>query len=1015
MTQPRGDDRTHAEHLTDHRLGRRAVVLGGGVVLTTAALRSTPAGRQVLDALVSPSASSRAAGSVRVERLRRPSDQLTVDVVLVGLTVTGGRTPVLDPGSSTGYLGFVLPGQSLGEAYPSGSGPAPSKAELARPTLLAFDVPPGTTVPYSVEGLLTWTGLTSRWTSDSTDRDLAASSIEAPYRLQVRPGSGLVWRHETAPHTLVDGGPVELWHSRLRVSPSAPRGTTERVTVEKALPTSLGTPLTAQDRKDVVALARTGATATGHAPVRADELILSSLGATLELHGSWPTSTTLLNWDHRAQLGRDDYVRTVRAGFLAPWAHPAALVEETWRDMTGLDANGVPRAVLRKVTTILVREPVVDTSVAFARKNPDGTVQGAPVPFTSVRCLVAKTPPLRQREIDAIKAAGHGIPVLGDGTPLRLPFRGTDWAGNEVAFSTEVRWIAADRPKAWNTWNTDEGQDRTVDLGGQATAVAPEAGGPQGCTTVPLGTATVFVGGIPDMSKAPAGRANFRPGILLFEAQVPAAQALSGIGKVVHNYAPSFLVNQANKGGVVLKAAKPVVAPTPPEASGGGVVQMPAAYQGLSTKVGAVISQTSSALVKISGGIADPAQVFGDLKLLGFVPLKEIIAITGLDAIADTVTTVVDGRQVVTQHLEPTLEKEYSAGPILFRTGPLTLDAKVAAGGGKPAEHSIDVQMTGAMVQLAELVRMPVDRLRVTSTTAAPFDLQIDLGQVDFLKELAFVQRLAEVLAPFIGANRTAPSYSRGGTVPARRALARHGELERLGAPDVDVDTTGIHLREDIAIPDVALGAFTVSGIGFGLGIDLLFAGKFVVRFNFATHEHPFAVCYGPFGGGGYTAIELTGGKLTNLEVSLMVAGAVGINLGVAAGAITASAGFVLAIPSSGPLAVTAFFRATGQLEVLGLVSLSVIFEIALKFAFSDPVVLTGTATLSLKVEVLFVSKTVTASVSKSITGGALKSPSKPTARAALEPERGLSFENVYPTQDLWDEYCRALSPRVGA
>jgi hypothetical protein len=197
-------------------------------------------------------------------------------------------------------------------------------------------------------------------------------------------------------------------------------------------------------------------------------------------------------------------------------------------------------------------------------------------------------------------------------------------------------------------------------------------------------------------------------------------------------------------------------------------------------------------------------------------------------------------------------------------------------------------------------------------------------------------------------------------------------------------------------------------GLGFGLRIDLLFAGGLLVKFNFATHEHPFQLSYGPFGGGGYTALEMSGGKVKELEVSLMVAGAAAINLGVAAGAITASAGFVLAIPSSGPLSITAFFRATGNLSVLGLVNLSAVFELVLDFVPSDPVQLTGTASLSFKVEVLFVSKTVSASVSKTLAGGAKKTGI--SGRAASTETQADSFADIYPTAVPWGQYAAAFA-----
>jgi hypothetical protein len=76
------------------------------------------------------------------------------------------------------------------------------------------------------------------------------------------------------------------------------------------------------------------------APVSADALWLSALGAWLDFHGHWTTSgyseagiQSILSWDHVAPMGRDQYVRVTYPGYLYPFGLKATLVKVTERKM----------------------------------------------------------------------------------------------------------------------------------------------------------------------------------------------------------------------------------------------------------------------------------------------------------------------------------------------------------------------------------------------------------------------------------------------------------------------------------------------------------------------------------------------------------------------------------------------------------------------------------------------------------------------------------------------------------
>lgn len=1011
-------------------LHRRGVVAAGGVLVGATTLGGTPWGRELLAAIADPDGEAarvlrRASGTV-VERIRRDADQLVLDLVHSGLdeVVTGRTVTLRASGPQPGYLGFVLPAQALGEATTHGatalSPASPAvKTELGGVCLLAFSVPVGAEIGYDIASLLDWSGLQPKW--DGAGRSL----IEAPYRFSVRPSGTTVWRHDPEPRVLLDAGgrPVartELWHTRLGVPSNQHRSARLRVVGTYA--TGLKLAVDATDRAAIRALADTDTVSSSKAPVVADEFVLSSLGASVDLHGRWPKSAgSLVSWDHRTTLGRDQYVKTVNRGYLMPWGHPAVLVEETWRRMRlrGTGSAARPAAVLEKTITLVVTDPVVDTEVVAARTI-NGTTGGSRLPFRSVRCTVRTSPPLRERELSTLKNSG-GLPFLAEtGVHLRLPFVGLDWEGREVPLSSVVGFLPAGlekKPGIVVAWNSAEPAEQTVDLGGRQVALVPSGGAP-GSTSMQVGTARTLIAYVKPEVSGPLRRAPFRPVFSTLEVAVPAVSALASTqgtapagrraepAATTHTWPAAYVKDQNNKGGVYLRPKTPIGAPSGPDLTG-GLGSLPQVYQGLSTKVGAVLAASQKAFDQLADGVSTASQIYDDLTLFGRIPLAEIIVDGGLGALPTAITTVVEQRQTVTTKLTPKLT-DYQVGPVRFFPGALTIVATLAAGGPRPPERSIDARLSNATLELAGLVRLPIQELHITSSSAAPFDLTLTLGDLAFLGPLAFVQQLAEVLAPFVSDARPSTSYrSAGHPANAGRAtLARRG-LD----PDVDVDLQGLHVSQAIALPDVQVGVFRLAGLGFGFGLDLLFAGGLGGRFDFATHENPFQVSYGPFGGGGYCALALDAGGVTDLEVSLMACGGVGINLGVAAGAISVSAGLVLSLPAKQPVSLTGFFRASGALEVLGLVSVSVVFEIALTFVDSDPVSLTGTAELALKVEVCWVSKTVKASVQKTFTGGAQKKPIGGRAARAGASDEGFTYRDAYPDDRSWQSYADAYAP----
>jgi len=218
------------------------------------------------------------------------------------------------------------------------------------------------------------------------------TAIEAPYRLFLSPDAQGSWDHaaKAVSHT----GRVELWHTRLgsRRASKDPRlravWTPDfQQTVQAKADDPFRMSLQPRDRNQIVQ-----STSNYHLegfspkPVQTERLMLTTLGAWIDVHGEWQTIVgvplSLEEWRHVATMGRDHYVRVVEAGYLFPFGHRASLVTITERKFVRPNAE-FPGFVAYNLKRefIIVREP---------SRNYDTR----DLPFLNVEILTRVTPNL---------------------------------------------------------------------------------------------------------------------------------------------------------------------------------------------------------------------------------------------------------------------------------------------------------------------------------------------------------------------------------------------------------------------------------------------------------------------------------------------------------------------------------------------------------------------------------------------------------------------------------------------
>ena len=193
-----------------------------------------------------------------------------------------------------------------------------------------------------------------------------------------------------------------------------------------------------------------------------------------------------------------------------------------------------------------------------------------------------------------------------------------------------------------------------------------------------------------------------------------------------------------------------------------------------------------------------------------------------------------------------------------------------------------------------------------------------------------------------------------------------NGLQERLQSAIHDAGVTldrtpdGIRAGYAVSIPDVAAGAFVLQNVEGSVVVEIPFTGRPVsVTLAFARPDNPFRLAVLAFGGGGYAVVQIAGGTVTRLDVSLDFGAVLAVDFRVASAEVHVIGGLSITGDADGFLLV-AFLRMGGSLHLLGVVSVSV--EVKLLLAYDDEHGanrLVGRARLVVEVDLLFFSKSL--------------------------------------------------------
>jgi hypothetical protein len=899
------------------------------------------------------------------------------------------------------------------------------------------------------------------------------TSIELPWHLALSPIVGSSWSHSA--EAITENGATELWHTRLAKGPSlnAHDGGALRaiwnfdtrtrnfdqpgnptVPGQEPQDSALGpfrTSLTPNDRWQIVKLTSDFAL-RGRADVQADKLWLTARGAFLDSDATWDDPTlSLVEWKHLATLGRDQYVKVVKKGFLFPFGHHVVQVTITERQFEEIGGQIV--ATSRQIVYLAVREPTIsyDPAVTFGIAN-----NSRDFPFRSLRLETLRTPNLDPATNFINPALGanaspgfSGAPYVPTvtGQPFKWHFVGTDWVGREIPFVAEAVFViyedgvgASPAAAVRDRYNSLGSNDplRVANLGGATIAFAesiatgdtdlqvksmtfgasPGAGGSL-TQFEDHDTAQCYPTLLPSINGAPTGaEALVR---LASAEQASGGAPLKGNPSPAVAYYPPYVTTgfsttsapTGNAGNVymeILFNASNATNLSFGGGSSGGVLTPNIQLQGISRSLGPVAD-----LDNIFSGKFDPNSIFSGLaddlqaRILGGVPLADLIApvesflegatpeIPNPKALRITYTTT--GTVVTTSVVwKPDIVAD---NPIVTPQGgnpnnaSFELDASVTTDLANPNNSSYTIQGTlkKFVVNLMstgddKFIEVTFDSLTFTSASGQKANVDVTIHSVEFVGPLKFVQQLQEFM-----------------------------DFSGEGGPKIQLKPTGIGADLTVTLPTIAVGLFQLSHVGIDANFFLPFDGSpAIFGFGFSKRENPFQLSIAIFGGGGYFGIKIGTDGVHEIDAGFDFGAMCAINLGVASGSVSLTAGFQFTYamePSTGKntCTLTGYVKLTGNLSILGgIISMSLEFDLSLTYQ-EPPSSVTGTATVSISISILFFHFSVSATASKTFTNNGSSSGSVRVAggrRAAITTTTPTFADQMTSTD--WQDYCQAFA-----
>jgi hypothetical protein len=704
----------------------------------------------------------------------------------------------------------------------------------------------------------------------------------------------------------------------------------------------------------------------------------------------------------------------VYAGYLYPFGNRASLVKITERKIRNDVEGKGPMAINFQRYFIIVREPF-KTFPAFADQNK--SLAGAHadkyrrIPLKNVFIENVRTPNISDPDPVVGPSADLGQAAFWinvGGKPFPFLFKSRDLEDREIAFQTPLLFVgqglANDPAKA----NLREDildayrSNNSIALSRQTLAIAPAL--ESGRTSFETSSLK-----FESIENSHDGFPLFFP--VLQEAGIYATPInnLLGDDKHITTVLPFYKPNDGNIF-ASLKSAN-LLNFTDAGDKSGGIANPNLNLGALSETLGPVGGEKLTNVADlldspIASGKFNPQDFFNNAlpTLFGVINLTDLLPVetplpgdgSALSSVAPKlVQDVIKNKEVVTSYTW-TPELQYFELPSVFTfdpRDPLFLKTEIRVpldpGGSDTPQTSLEGKLTNFDISLFSIIGLGFDVLSFKSVNGKKPDLNCEIrdGSMEFLGFLSFLNSFKDIIP------------SDGFSDP----------------PFLDLSPTGITVGYTQAIPSISVGVFSLRNIKLGASLSLpLLGGKpLTFTFNFCERYDPFNLTIYIFGGGGFFGLSVNTKGLEKVEASLEFGASFSFDIGIASGGVYAFVGMFFSMTTTNgdsEIFFQGYFRMGGSLSILGLITLSLTFKMSLNYEISKDV-MWGEATLEVKVEIAFFSKTVSLHARREIKGSSSSGSKAFLGEASL---RGPQTDTYRFTDamdlETWKSYAQAFA-----
>lgn len=307
----------------------------------------------------------------------------------------------------------------------------------------------------------------------------------------------------------------------------------------------------------------------------------------------------------------------------------------------------------------------------------------------------------------------------------------------------------------------------------------------------------------------------------------------------------------------------------------------------------------------------------------------------------------------------------------------LTISAEIQAKTKIKPEPRIDIACRlqnftlDLIAPVASFLRLRFDTIEFTMTAGQKPDVNVGFAGVEFVGVLSFVEALRDLI-PLDGFS---------------------------DPPALEVSEKGVQAGYSLALPNVAFGVFSLQNLSLGAGFTVPFlVDPLSARFQFCERQSPCLLTVSMFGGGAFFGITIDPGGVQILEAAFEFGASVSLDFGVASGGVYVMGGFYFKTEGDAA-SLTGYLRIGGEVEVLGIVSVSIELRMELTYEFSSGKCV-GRATLTIEIEIAFFSTSVEISVERKFAG----SNGDPTFAELMRPDP------ADPAFRPWQAYCEAFA-----